>query len=196
MEFRYDLFTFEHNKMPKLIEWLNTALQSDTGIEAKRVGDYLGTILAESILSRHQVPALSVFCWDEHLELGDFREDSPALWLTGPLEQVVPGAWKAEGYGFTAYDNIRVVRWIAWKDPDAQKEAFDVYQDISATYNMKRFQESLDVALVKNLVNKNGDISISAAFITVLAEKLETAETIIDAAKEIIFDYLYKHSKP
>jgi len=194
MNYKFDLFSFEHNNTSKLNEWLNKPVPHE-GMQAHKViGDYLGALLAESILSRHQIPALSVFCWDEHFELGGFQEDAPAIWLAGPLEHAMPGEWKADGYGFKTPNNTRVARWIAWKKPEILQEAFDVYQDISATNNLMEFQQSLDMEMTKYLVCKNRGICISGAFIAVISDSIKITDIILRIAKETIANYLYEHS--
>jgi len=183
------------------------------GVREMRIGDYLGIIVASSLASPSEVSAVSVFCWDENDEFGDFggavynpakvvgatgdfgvnplkatylpssSNPQSVVWLADYLESKLPGEWEAEGYGFTTSDGGRIVRWIAWESPADAEEAEAVYGAISATCCYEENMKTIDATQAHHLVHRDQSTSNAGAFIVTVAHDQLLASEIMEHAK-------------
>lgn len=200
---------------PALSDWVHMKVKVTLpdGVREMCVGDYLGTIVAPSLATPSEVPAVSVFCWDENGEFGDFggalynpgkivgaagdfglntlkatyllsrSNPQSVVWLADYLESKLPGEWKAEGYGLITYKGGRIVRWIAWESPADAEEADAVYGAISATCRYEENMKTIDAVQAYHLVHRDQSTSNAGAFIVTIAHDQLLASEIMEHAK-------------
>ena len=189
MESRYNLFTLAPpgNISPALSDWLKLPVKAafPNGERTLAMGDYLGHVLATSIITPTGVPAASIFCWDETGEFGEFRDTHPAIWLVDRTTPLFPGEWKAEGYGFTTALGARVARWVLWDSPADDDEAHATYRAIRPTHEGTALKEA-DAYLTQNLVHKKPSTASAAAFVCTVSQEGSQAVDLLEHTKSVV----------